>query len=164
MATASGEHPQVGVYLNAAQAYKLDYYLDYTTSVESTRCVRGRQHLTVTVNLRSLVPRTFRQLSHYVAPRSELFGRGSIVDTISFFAPVGGSSRTLAVDGDDQNLEKQTLEGREVVTQSVRLVPGQARLVTVEMVSGRGQSGDAELRVTPGVRSAGIGPVGPSAC
>ncbi len=54
--TRATENPQVGVYFNAALPYKLDYYLDYDTSVSSTRCVNGRQQLTVTVDLASRVP------------------------------------------------------------------------------------------------------------
>ena len=54
--TGATENPQVGVYFNAALPYKLDYYLDYDTSVSSTRCVNGRQQLTVTVDLASRVP------------------------------------------------------------------------------------------------------------
>ena len=60
--TSATDAPQVGVFFNAARPYKLDYYLDYVTSVRSVSCVNGRQHLKVTVDMRSRVPKAFRTL------------------------------------------------------------------------------------------------------
>ena len=51
-----------------------------------------------------------------------------------------------------------------MVSQSIRLLPGQTRIIDVRMVSGRGQTHDPNLRVTPGVRGTGKGDVSPSAC
>ncbi len=42
--------------------------------------------------------------------------------------------------------------------------PGGSSKLTVDLVAGRGQTGTPDLRVTPGVRSTGIGPVSDSAC
>ena len=92
--------PQVGVYLNAALPYKLDYYLDHEVAVRSVSCVGDRQQLTTTVTLRSTVPANLSSLSDYVAPRRvPLFGAGTIATTVYFFAPEGGSVRWVTVDG-----------------------------------------------------------------
>jgi hypothetical protein len=162
--TGVTEDPQIGVYFNAALPYKLDYYLDYDTAVRSTRCVAGRQHLTVTVDLSSQVPRSFRKLTQYVAPDVPQFKRGTIVTTMYFFAPVDGSIGTLRVDGRDQKLAPQQLDGRPVFARTVTVAPGGSTKVSVDVVAGHGQTGSPDLRVTPGVRSTGIGAVSASAC
>ena len=162
--TRATENPQVGVFFNAALPYKLDYYLDYDTSVSSTRCVNGRQQLTVTVDLASRVPKDFRKLTQYVAPDVPQFKRGTIVTTMYFFAPVDATMGRLTVDGDDQKLALQRLDGRPVFARTVTVKPGGSSKLTVDLVTGRGQTGTADLRVTPGVRSTGIGPVSDSAC
>jgi hypothetical protein len=164
LASRSSTTPEVGVYLNAARPYKLDYYLDYSTSVESTDCQDSRQRLTVRVKLHSRVPRNFEFLSDYVAPPVELFGRGSIVSTLFVFAPVNGSPTSYAVDGRAEKFDTHKMAGRVVFARSVNLEPGQTRNVTIGLVTGKGQTDTPNLRVTPGVRSTGVGTVGPSAC
>jgi hypothetical protein len=51
-----------------------------------------------------------------------------------------------------------------VFARSVSLKPGQTRNLTIGLVTGEGQTDPANLQVTPGVRSTGVGTVGPSAC
>jgi hypothetical protein len=50
------------------------------------------------------------------------------------------------------------------VIRTVALPPGDSREIVLELRTGRGQSGDADVRTTPGVRSSGIGEVSASAC
>jgi hypothetical protein len=110
------------------------------------------------------VPKDFSDLTDYVAPEVPLFGRGTIVTTVFFFAPVDGSLRALSIDGQTQNLERARLHGRVAVPQTVALEPGQKRTVEVQMVSGPGQRDAANVQVTPGVRTTGLGTVSDSAC
>ena len=156
--------PEVGVYFNAALPYKLDYYLDYEVSVESTRCQGSRQRLTVKVRMQSRAPRDLASFTDYVAPDVPAYPRGSIVDTLYFFAPVDGSHVALSVDGQDRGYDVQRLDGRDVFATSVVVEPGKTRSLTVHLVSGPGQVDEPTLRVTPGVRSDGIGTVGASSC
>jgi hypothetical protein len=156
--------PEVGLYLNAALPYKLDYYLDYETSVESTSCRGSRQQLAVQVRMHSRVPRNVRSLSEYVAPSVKLFGKGTILTTMFVFAPVDGSPMAYAVDGRPEKFDTDKLAGRVVFARSIALKPGQTRTVTIDLVTGKGQTDPANLQVTPGVRSTGMGTVGPSAC
>jgi hypothetical protein len=162
--TKASTSPEVGLYLNAARAYKLDYYLDYRASVESTGCQDGRQHLRVRVRLHSRVPADVSSLSRYAAPPVELFGRGDIVTTMFLVAPVDGTPTAYAVDGRPEKFDTEKLSGRVVFPRSVALKPGQTRTVTIDVLSGRGQTDPAHLEITPGVRSTGVGTVGPSAC
>jgi hypothetical protein len=164
LVTSSTDAPQIGVYLNAARAYKLDYYLDYEASVQSTSCVRGRQRLKVTVNFASRVPRTFGRLPAYVAPPVSQFGRGTIVVTVYFFAPVGGTVQEVAVDGEKQTFTTERLHGRPVFARTVTVDPGGRTSLTVDVTGGEDQQATPRLQVTPGVRSTGVGTVQQSAC
>jgi Protein of unknown function (DUF4012) len=156
--------PEVGLYLNAARPYKLDYYLDYRASVESTSCQDSRQHLRVSVRMHSRVPADVSSLPPYVAPPVQLFGRGTIVTTMFFVAPVDGTPTAYAVDGRDEKFDTHKLSGRVVFARSVALDPGQTRNVTIDVLTGKGQTDPAHLLITPGVRSTGVGDLGPSAC
>ena len=157
--------PQVGVYLNAALPYKLDYYLDHEVAVRSVSCVGDRQRLTTTVTLRSTVPANLSSLSGYVAPRRvPLFGAGTIATTVYFFGPEGGSVRWVTVDGQREQVARQSFGGRTVFARTITLEPGQDRSLTVDVLTGRGQTGITDLRTTPGVRSTGLGAVQTSAC
>jgi hypothetical protein len=162
--TTATDAPQIGVYFNAARAYKLDYYLDYEASVQSMSCVRGRQRLKVTVNFASRVPRAFGRLPAYVAPPVSQFGRGTIVVTVYLFAPVGGTVRGLAIDGVKQTFTMERLHGRPVVARTVTVDPGGHTSLTVDVTGGPDQRATAQLQVTPGVRTTGVGTVQASAC
>jgi hypothetical protein len=68
------------------------------------------------------------------------------------------------VDGRPEKFDTDKLAGRVVFARSIALKPGQTRTVTIDLVTGKGQTDPANLQVTPGVRSTGVGTVGPSAC
>jgi hypothetical protein len=156
--------PDVGVYLNAVPAYKLDYYLDHQVDVVAERCVRGRQQRTVTVRLTSRVPGGYRRLSTYVAPEVPVFGRGAIVQTLYLAAPRGGRVLSMRVDGEALEPEVTSYGARPMVIRTVALPPGDTREIVLELRSGRGQTGNPDVRTTPGVRSDGVGEVSASAC
>ncbi|RYU13700.1 DUF4012 domain-containing protein [Nocardioides iriomotensis] len=156
--------PDVGVYLNAVPAYKLDYYLDHRVDVVADRCARGRQHLTVTVRLSSRVPRGYRRLSEYVAPEVPVFGRGAIVQTLYLAVPRDGRLLSMSVDGQALEPQLSSYGDRPVVIRTVALQPGKSREIVLELRTGNGQTGDPDVRTTPGVRSSGLGEVSASAC
>ena len=156
--------PEVGVYLNAAKPYKLDYYLDYRASVASTGCAGDRQRLRVTVDFHSSVPRRAAGLSTYVAPPNDLFGRGSTLTTVFVALPAGGSLERVRLAGAEQNVDARPLDGRPVVAQTVAVRPGQTERLTVDLLAGDGQTDTAHLQVTPGARGTGLGAVTASSC
>ena len=164
LAKTTTRTPDVGVFFNASRAYKLDYYLYSTTSLEATQCTDGRQRLVATVRLRSLVPRNVSGLSQYVAPSASGIKRGAVVVTAFVFPPVGGRVTRLAVDGKSEAFNAKPLDRRVVTSRTVLLDPQQQATMRVTMVSGPGQVGAPTLRVTPGARSAGLGAVSSSAC
>jgi hypothetical protein len=93
-----------------------------------------------------------------------MFGRGTLLDTVYFFAPEGGYVRSTEVDGEKRDFTEAELDGHPVVVTTVNIKPGERRTLRVEIVGGRGQTADPELRVTPGARTSGIGEVGASSC
>ncbi len=155
--------PEVGVFLNEGGGSKLDYFLDNRVDVASSHCQGTRQHLTVTVHLRSRVTDP-AALSDYVARNAVGIPRGVIRTTLYVYAPIGGYVDGASYDGKPRDLQELTHDGRTLVAQTVDLEPGARHTLTYEMVTGKGQDGRTDLQVTPGVRSDGIGTVGPSAC
>jgi len=157
--------PRVGVHLNAAAPYKLDYFLDHEASVESVRCQADRQYLRVRLDLASRVPKDVASLPAYVAPEVPFFGKGTIVDTLYVFAPRGGYVDRVLIDGEDRtSTKRRELDGHAVTVHTLAIEPGEEREVVVDLVTGRAQVDDPELRVTPGVRGDGVGQVGSSSC
>lgn len=159
-----GKAPQVGVYLNDGSESKLDYYLDYHADVSSTRCAEGRQDLTVTVHLRSRVPRDLHRLSPSVLATAPGVPRGTMRTMVMAYVPVDGKVGRATLDGTPVLLTTRDYDGRSMVAQTVDLAPGQRATATYRMTSGPGQTDAADLRVTPGVRGDGVGTVGPSSC
>lgn len=164
LSTEPGKSPRVGVYLNDATGAKMDYYVRYAVSVDSTRCQARRQYLTATVRMTSSVPKDTRGLPDYVFRSSYGVPRGVVRTTVSAFAPAGGYFLKSLIDGTDEPFTKQSFDTRPVTSQTIDLAPGQTRVLTFEMVSGPRQTQPATLRVTPGVPGSGAGAVSGSAC
>lgn len=164
LATKADASPRVGVYLNDATAAKMDYYLRYSVSVDSTRCQARRQYLTATVRLTSRVPKDTSGMPDYVFGSEVGVPRGVVRTAVSAFAPIGGYLQRSVIDGVETPVDTQSFETRQVATQSVDLAPGQTRVLTFEMVGGPRQTQPATLRVTPGVPGSGAGVVSGSAC
>jgi hypothetical protein len=156
--------PHVGVYLNDNTAAKMDYYLHYQVSAKSTSCQDGRQHLTVTMNMKNTAPKNVSSLPPYVTGSVPGIPRGTARTTVYAFAPVAGSASSATLDGAKQPLSRFQLDGRRLVAQTIDVAPGQSRQISYQMVSGPGQTGPLNLRVTPGAHGSGVGSIGPNAC
>jgi hypothetical protein len=157
------DSPDVGVFLNNGGGNKLDYFLDYRTDVQSRRCQAGRQYVTVTLHLASSVPHDNASLPRYVAHNVVGIARGTIRETLYVYAPVDGWF-TDADGGSRADLTTMAHDGRTLVTETVDVLPGQRRTLRWHMVTGKGQTRETDLQVTPGARGDGVGSVGPSAC
>ncbi len=164
LATSAGPSPRVGVFLNDATAAKMDYYLDYSVSVDSTRCQADRQFLTVTVRLHSRVPADTRGMPDYVFGSIIGVPKGVVRTAVSAYAPAGGYLARSTIDGSEQPFAKLTYATRQVTAQTIDLAPGQTRVLTFDMVGGRRQTDRPTLRVTPGMPGSGAGRISRSAC
>jgi hypothetical protein len=158
--------PQVGVYFADGTLSKMSYYLRYNTHVSATSCVHGVQTLAGTMTLRSTAPRDAKtSLSAYVTgmglPKSSA---GDMLVAVYVFAPQGGTASKF----DDNNLDfdqfTAELDGRQVIGTWVLLSPGQAQDLTWTMTSGKGQTGDTSVAVTPSVAAGSSSSTSTSAC
>jgi hypothetical protein len=157
--------PTVGVYLNESTASKLNYFLDYETSLDAVDCVSAVQSLRATVKLHSLVPKDVSLFPDYVVGTGQgLAPRGHMLVTLYFYAPQGGSIEAVRVGEDDMTLQLQEHVGHQVTTLTVAVAPGQQREIVVDLLTGEGHTGDPRLITTPGARGDGVGSVGLTAC
>lgn len=163
--------PYVGFFLNDGTATKLQYYLEHRVDVRPTACnIEGRQTLEVTARLRSHAPADAHRLpASIIGPREDgtEFLRvkpGHMRVNAHLYAPVGGWIDEVTLDEQAAPFQEKQHLGHPVSTHSILLAPGQERVLRYTVRTGLDQPGDAELRVTPGARSAGVGTVAASAC
>ncbi|MCW2755233.1 MAG: hypothetical protein JWQ32_2644 [Marmoricola sp.] len=163
--SSSDKVPHVGMYLNNSSASKMDYYLQYRTSVAAVDCRQhGSQDLRVTVDLVSKMPTDFSKLGVYVLGTGAYSPQGTIADNLRIYAPYGGQVTGLQVDGVDHSVTANKHEGREVAFLPISLKPGQHTLVTADIQTADGQSGDGVFDFTPGMVPAPNGVKIVSAC
>ena len=147
------EHAAVGVYLNDASGSKMQYYLQSTSAIRSTRCIDDEaQMIELTTRLVSDAP-TGTPLPFSIQ------GPARGLDTaesqqrlnVRVVAPVNGTIERLVVDGDEVDVVGGQLGDRRVAILPVVLSADQAITVSVTMRSGRGQTDDPVLTTTPGI-------------
>lgn len=159
--------PYVGVFLNDGTGAKMQYYLDHRVDVRPVACnPEGRQELEVTVSLTSTASARGAGLPDYVVGMAQSRGLrpGHQRVNVHLYAPVEGWVEASTIDGAEQPVSTITHLGHEVATRTVDLAPGQTREVGFTVMGGLDQTGRPIVRVTPGVRSTGVGPVGEYDC
>lgn len=164
LATRAAGAPEVGIYFNDAQASKMDYYLDYEATVDSTRCQADRQYLTVDLRLTSTAPLDVGSLPESVTGPGTAAPRGSIQVSTFIYAPVDGYITSVRLNDGELDYNEKEHKGRDVVNQTILLAPGQTVTLGVDVVTGEGQVDTPKLDVTPGANGTGIGEIGESAC
>lgn len=162
---ATGSTPQVGMYINDSTAGKMDYYLQYRTSLASVDCRQhGGQDLRASMSLTSTMPANFRPLGPYVLGSGQYSPLGTIAFNLRIYAPAGGEITGLRIDGAPHSITADLHKGRQVAFVPVTLKPGQESVVTADIRTANGQSGDGVLNFTPGMVSAPNGVKAVSAC
>ncbi|MEO6604860.1 MAG: hypothetical protein ABIN55_04535, partial [Aeromicrobium sp.] len=158
-----GETPHVGVYLNDGASTKMEFYLDYYTTLAASRCLDdGIQELRTNTAVASNAPLNARNL--YVAGQGEFTPRGVMLINVRIYSPFEGAFTSVKVDGKKQSISPTRHEGRNVTTVALLIKPGETHVITTTMLSGRGQKGDAIFSTTPGVNATRNNTVTPSAC
>ena len=161
------ERPFLGVVLNDGTGAKMQYFLDHRVDVRSVGCnLEGRQELAVTVTLESRAPQDVSALPPYVVGMAEELDipPGQMRVNVHLYAPIGGWIASSAFDGDERPLHEVEHLGHPVGSRTVELAPGKTRELTYTVMTGLDQRGQVNLRVTPGIRSDGVGRVGASSC
>jgi len=161
----TGSRPHVGLYLNDGTAAKIEYYLDYTTSLRASSCTpKGAQTLQVGMVLSSSAPRRGFELNHFITGNGTYTSRGNIRVNLRLYAPTGGKLVSLSANGHPIRMAIHEHDGRQVaiVTMFIR-AHQQLRLATV-FQTGEGQRGDPVLEWTPGVRTRSSAVTAASSC
>lgn len=148
------DQPQVGVYLNDATGSKMSYYLDYRATVTATSCRNGRQQLSGDFAIGSHTPAHAGSLPVSITGGAyHGIPAGSQLVAADVYGPVGGSMRDFVLDGKKLSVPVMRYRGRPVASLALYFDPGQQLDLTWAMTTGPGQTGDADVRVTPGVHS-----------
>lgn len=148
-------HPGVGVYLNDATGSKMSFYLRTSASLKSTGCsqgvarFQGRAELTYTADSPPV-----RDLNAFITgPGTYGTPKGQQLVLVRIYGPRGGSVSGFSVAGSPTQVDVVDDRGRPVATTVVLLSRGDTVPVTWKVRSGQGQTGSAQLSVTPGMTS-----------
>ena len=162
-----GSTPHVDIGLNDASGSKLSYYLRYSTDVRASGCQNGQQVIVGSLDLTQQITRSQAAILPIAVS-----GQGSVVTQVGrqlvrvrIYGPFGGDITNLRV-----NLERQegikpvNLGGRPVVTLPLTIEPQEKIEVSWTATSGRGQTGDVVVGVTPSIVPGPSSYVASSAC
>jgi hypothetical protein len=146
--------PHVGVYINDLTSSKMQYYLDWNTTVESTQCTDdGRQALVATTTLTSTAPADASDLPEYITGNGKRAPQGDQRVTVRVFSPWGGKvERVEAKESGSVDLGGRSGE-RQVALTGYVLEPGQKVTIRTTMTTGKDQRRGAVVTTTPGVQS-----------
>jgi len=153
------------MYLNDSTAGKMDYYLQYRSSVAAVDCRKhGAQDLRASVALTSTMPTDFGRLSEFITGTGAYAPKGTIAFNLRFYAPYGGEITGLTVDGKQHSAPADLHPGRQLAFLPVSLKPQQQIVVTADIRTAPGQDGDGVFNFTPGMVPAQNGVRFTSAC
>ncbi|MCX6399617.1 MAG: DUF4012 domain-containing protein [Propionibacteriales bacterium] len=144
--------PQIAITYNDTTASKMSYFLRTEVDVRATSCKDGVQRFEATTSLSSTAPADAGKFPASVTGGG-IYGvkPGNEILTVRVFGPAGGSIEGFRFNGEPMNLVEVNQQGRPVGMTYVELAPGQKVDLSWQMTSGQGQSGDADLVVTPGI-------------
>lgn len=161
----SGSVPEVGMYINDSTAGKMDYYLQYRSSVAGVDCRKhGAQDLRATMALTSTMPTDFSKLSEFITGTGQFAPKGTIAFNLRIYAPYGGEITGIKIDGVDHSATADLHKGRQVALLVMALKPGQESVVTADIRTAPGQDSDGIFSFTPGMVPAQNGVKITSAC
>ena len=142
--------PQINVTLNDTTGAKMSYFLRYEVDVTATSCSSDTQSFSAKARLESVAPDDAGELPDYVTG-AEQFGvdAGSQVVTVQIIGPVGGTVTDVELNARKLDAIEVVQDGRPLSMLYVQLDPGQTVDLSWRMRGGEGQTGDADVAVTP---------------
>lgn len=151
-----GTSPVVGVYLQDANADKMGYFLRPEITLTQTACrPDGSQTMDLSLTLTSTAPADAANLPDYLTGRAAgIAPPGEIWTNVIVYAPTGGSITKSTVSTGEPGLFSQFHDDLAVGARTVKLAPGAAFTLGVQIVSGPGQPGVPVVRSTPTVKGA----------
>ncbi|GIJ20470.1 DUF4012 domain-containing protein [Micromonospora lutea] len=140
--------PTVGVFLNDGSGAKLGYYLRQTADLTVGDChADGRRELNLRVTLRSTAPAS--GLSESVLGLGQAGDPYTVRTLVSVYGPAGGSVLDTRLDGAETSVGNGTERRRQVAIVNVEIRPGGTRTLEISLLTGKTESGTAELWLTP---------------
>ncbi|MDQ3158052.1 MAG: DUF4012 domain-containing protein, partial [Actinomycetota bacterium] len=156
--------PNVGIFLNDATGAKMQYYLNFKSSVRSS-CMPGkRQKLTAKIDLISNAPADAEGLPATIVGPGYGTRPGFMSVNIRVYAPLDGRLVAVYINGRKALFSTHSHDKRPVATIPVQLGPVSHKTVSVTMESGKNQSKRATVAVTPSIQSGKRLHVAASAC
>ncbi|MBL0887528.1 DUF4012 domain-containing protein [Myceligenerans indicum] len=151
------DSPVVGVFVQGIDMSKVAYYLDTKVAASVVAERRdGSRKLEVTVTYTSTVPRDRVETMPDYFAGSDAERHGEIRLRSLVYAPAGGRISGAYSNGREVGLTPKKQGEFSVASRNIDLSPGETVSVTYAMITGKRQSGDIILRVTPGPRPADI--------
>ena len=155
LAGDDGSTPHVDVGLNDATGSKMSYYLRYWGDVRSLSCKSGVQRLAGSMTFQQTIsPSEAAKLPNSVTGGG-ISGTdpGSQLILVRIYGPAGGTIEDVKLNGRsiDADLRIVDLDGRPVGTLVVLLSSRKDASLTWTMATGKGQTGDGLLGMTPSV-------------
>ena len=147
------DRARVGVFVDDSKGSKLQYYLETSHTLTSSRCVDDRsQELTLRTRLSSVVPRSGLPVS---ITGFRLPGLSATDQRLSVrvVAPAGGVLQQVRLGDVDRQPVGGRLGDRRVTVVPLTLRAGESVDLTVTMRTGDGQTDDPVLTSTPGIRA-----------
>ncbi|MTK04083.1 DUF4012 domain-containing protein [Micromonospora sp. CP22] len=140
--------PTVGVFLNDGSGAKLGYYLRQSADLTVGDChADGRRELNLRVTLRSTAPAS--GLSESVLGLGRAGDPYTVRTLVSVYAPAGGAVLDTRLDGAETSVGNGTERRRQVAVVNVEIGPGGTRTLEISLLTGKTESGTAELWLTP---------------
>jgi hypothetical protein len=161
----TGNTPQVGLYLNDGTAAKIEYYLDYDSTIRSASCSPGgAQTLQVGMTLSSSAPRHGYQLSNFITGFGKYAAKGTMRVNLRMYAPTGGQITRLSANGQPIRIVTLQHDGRQVAIVTMFIRGRQQVRLSAEIHTRDGQTGNPQLKWTPGAHTRTTGTTATSAC
>jgi hypothetical protein len=135
--------------VDAANATKMSYYLRYDALVEPVLCPAGRQKLVGTMTLRHAI--SDAEAARLPTDITGTVDGGKEWVQVRIYGPVGGTIEDVTLDDQPVSTAPERLEGRPAVTVLVLLDSSVEHRIGWTMRAGAGQTGDVQLRMTPGI-------------
>ena len=114
--------------------------------------------------LTSSAPRRGFELSPYVTGIGRYAAKGTMRMNLRLYAPTGGTITRLTANGRPVRIVTREHHGRQVAIVTMFIKAREQVRLAAEIRTRAGQSGDPELRWTPGVRTTTSGVTATSSC
>jgi hypothetical protein len=152
----AGDSAVIGVYLNDGTQAKVGYYLDLDVEATATECrPDGSQLVSAVVTLAYDAPAHAAELPRYLVGLDDIVPLGDIRTNVLIYAPEGGGIESVRVKPEPQGLFAQIHDGLGVGGRTFTLKPGESGTLALEIVTGKRQTGNVQIRSTPTARQKG---------